>query len=53
MSKPSELYKLQQQIRQNSEGISNYISDLQSWTTEIKTKEKNIVQAGSGKNIVK
>lgn len=43
--KRGDMIKLQQTIMQNSKGISEYISDLNEWTTEIKQKEKKTVYA--------
>lgn len=34
------MYKLQEQIRNNTNDINSTVSDLVNWTTEITTKEK-------------
>ena len=41
-----DMLKLQQTIMQNSQGITDYVSELNSWTTEIKQKEKTTVYSG-------
>jgi hypothetical protein len=38
-----DMIKLQQTIMQNSMGIQEYMSDLSSWTNEIKQKEQKTV----------
>jgi len=45
----ADMIKLQQQIMQNSMGIQEYIGDLNSWTSDIKQKEKKTVYQAKGK----
>ena len=38
-------FNIQNQIRQNSTDIKNYINDLHSWEEEITSKDKTLIKA--------
>ena len=42
-----DMFKVQQQIMQNSMGIQDYMSDLNSWMNDVNKNEKNVVTAAS------
>lgn len=44
------MYKLQEQIRNNTNDINSTVSDLVNWTNEITTKEKKGVHKQSATN---
>ena len=53
-TKPDSIIKIQQQIKQNSQGIQDYLSDLTQWTNDVGKKEvqtKKVEQAPQKKQV--
>lgn len=47
MKKPSvnmDMFKMQQTIMQNSQGIQDYMSDLNSWMSDMHKNEKTVTE---------
>ena len=45
----TDVMRLQQQIMQNSQGIQDYMQDLNSWMGDMNKNEKAVAQAVSSK----
>lgn len=50
MSHAANLIKMQQQIRNNAQEYSDFVSDLKKWTKDISEKDKKL-QEGSQKKV--
>lgn len=47
----TDVMRLQQQIMQNSQGIQDYMQDLNSWMGDMNKNEKAVAQAVSSKQV--
>jgi len=47
----TDVMRLQQQIMQNSQGIQDYMQDLNSWMGDMNKNEKAVAQAVSYKQV--